>query len=179
LLYFDTARELILLALLVAAAFTDLAYGKVHNWCTFPAIMLGLMLAYISGGIDERGRFNLVQSVLGILLTGGIFGVLFLLGGFGAGDVKLAVAVGALKGWFFSLWAIACTSVVGLILALGVLVWKGQFWRGLWQSLAAVVRVRRAERVSEGSPAALTVPYGFAISAGTLWAWLLLEARVF
>ena len=178
LVYFDAARELILLILLVTAAFTDLAYGKVYNWATLPAIVLGLLLGYVLGGVNQGrstpDQFSLVQSLLGIALAGGIFGVFFLLGAFGAGDLKLAVAVGALKGWSFALAAIAYAALVGGAVALAVLVWKGQLRRGLKDSLTAVVRPgKRAKGLDPDSPARLTVPYGFAISAGTLWVWLI------
>ena len=176
--YFDTAREIILLALLVVAAFTDLAYGKVYNWCTVPAMLVGVALAYVVGGVDQ-GDFNLVQSGLGVLLAAAIFGVLFLLGAFGAGDLKLMVAIGALKGWYFTLAAIAYSALIGGILALGVLVWKGQLRRGLRDTLVAAVRPGKLEKtVGADSPARLTVPYSFAISAGTLWAWLRFEAWI-
>jgi len=179
LVYLNAAREIILLALLVTAAFTDLAYGKVYNWCTVPAILVGLALGYVVGGVNQGGEHSLVQSGLGVLLAGAIFGVFFLLGAFGAGDLKLVVAVGALEGWHFTLAAIMYTALVGGILALGVLIWKGQLRRGLWDTLRAAVRPGKLERtVGADSPARLTVPYGFAISVGTLWAWLRFTAYV-
>jgi len=170
LIYFDVARQVALFLLLAVAAFSDLAHGKVYNWTTLPAIVLGLLLGYvIGGGNDKDVSFSLVQSLYGIALAGGIFGLFFLFGAFGAGDLKLAVAVGALQGWHFALTAIAYTALVGGVLALGVLVWKGQLRRGLRDTVTAVVRP--GKRGAEDSPARLTVPYGFAISVGTLWAW--------
>ncbi len=190
---FDVAREVILLALLVIAAYTDLASGKVYNWATVPATLAGLMIAYIVGGFGTLAQtvpsttamaaapaaggakqtFCLIDSLLGIALAGGIFGLFFLYGAFGAADVKLVVAIGALKGWFFTLLAIGASALVGGVLALGVLIWKGRLRRGLRDSLVAVVRPRKVVKDKEGdSPARLTVPYCFAISVGTLWVWL-------
>jgi len=199
-LYFDAARELILLAVLVIAAYTDLATGKVHNWATLPAAALGLMLGYIVGGVGTlsqtlpgasamagapaglggaRQASCLLDSLLGVALAGGVFGVFFLYGAFGAADVKLAVTIGALKGWYFALLAIMTSALVGGALALGVLAWKGQLGRGLRDSLLAVVRPGKLAKAKEGqSPARLTVPYCFAISVGTLWVWLM-QAGVF
>jgi prepilin peptidase CpaA len=175
--YFQTAREIILLTLLVVAAYTDLASGKVCNWSTLPALFLGLLLAYVTGGVAEgtapmgRGAANLVDSLLGVLLAGGLFGLYYLHGGgFGLGDVKLAAAVGALKGWYFALWAIVLTALVGGVMALGLLIWKGRLWRGIRDSLVAIVRPSKIKQATD-SPAALTVPYAFAISVGTLIAW--------
>jgi len=197
--YFDVARELLLLALIVAAAYTDLASGKVYNWMTVPATLLGLMLAIVIGGAGglsqtlpsasalagspeaggPRQGFCLLDSVMGIVLAGGVFGLFFLHGAFGAADVKLAVAIGALKGWYFALLAIVASGLVGGVLALGMLVWKGQLARGLRGSLVALVRPGKAVKAQEGeNPARLTVPYCFAISVGTLWVWLV-RAGVF
>jgi len=185
--YFDAAREILLLAMLVAAAYTDLAHGKVYNWITLPATLAGLMLAYIIGGFGTLGQtvpsmsvragapqgFCLVDSLLGIALAGGIFGVFFLYGAFGPADVKLVCAIGALKGWYFALLAIGASALVGGVLALGVLVWKGQLRRGLRDSMVALVRPGKlAKAKAEGSAARLTVPYCFGISVGTLWVWL-------
>jgi len=164
----------------VVAAYTDLAHGKVYNWCTLPAVFIGLLLAYIIGGLNEEGKVGLLQSGLGLLLGGGIFGLFFLLGAFGAADVKLAAAVGALKGWYFTLGAIVYSALVGGILALGLLIWKGQVRRGLRDTLVALVRPRRSQKIlGADSPAGLTVPYGFAISIGTMWAWFRLTVEVF
>jgi prepilin peptidase CpaA len=175
---FQTAREVILLALLVAAAYTDLASGKVYNWCSLPALFLGLLLAYVTGGVTEgaadggAGAANLVDGLLGLAAAGGVFGLFALCGAFGFGDVKLAAAIGALKGWRFAITAIGFSALVGGLMALALLVWKGQLWRGLRDSLRAVVRPgKAAQRLGEESPARLTIPYGLAISIGTLWAW--------
>ena len=191
--YLEGMREVALLAVLVIAAFTELAYGKVYNWLTLPAMVAGLMLNYILGGVGTLSQTLpsaggmaatarvgatadgacLLDSLLGMGLAGGLFGAFWLLGQFGGADLKLAVAVGALKGWYFALLAIVATALVGGVLALAVLVWKGRLRQGLRDSLLAVVRLRRKPQ-SEGeeSPARLTVPYGLAISVGTMWVWM-------
>jgi prepilin peptidase CpaA len=171
--YFDLARQVILLALLAVAAYTDLAFGKVYNWSTLPAIVLGLMLGYILGGVNQPGAsFSLLNSVYGIALAGGIFGVFFLFEAFGAADLKLAAAIGALTGWYFAFVAIIYASLIGGILAIAVLVWKGQLRRGLHDSAKALARPGKLKKgKGDESPARLTVPYGFALSVGTLWAW--------
>jgi len=187
-IYLDAAREVILLAVLVIAAFTDLAYGKVYNWTTVPAMLAGVMLAIALGGVGTFGQtlpsgaggafggakqsFCLIDSALGLVMAGGIFGAFFLMGAFGAADVKLAVAIGALKGWYFTLLALGASALMGGVLALAVLVWKGKLRRGLRDSLAAVLHPGKVARQAAESPARLTVPYCFAISVGTLWVWL-------
>lgn len=176
-IYFQTAREVVLLVLIVTVAYTDLAKGKVYNWTSLPALFLGLLLAYVIGGVNEgtaelgRGAANLADSGLGLLLGGGVFGLYYLHGGgFGLGDVKLGAAIGALKGWYFVLWAIVLSALVGGVMAMGLLIWKGRFWRGVRDSLVVVVRPSKLKEAAD-NPARLTLPYAAALSIGTLCAW--------
>ncbi|MFW6162737.1 MAG: A24 family peptidase [Planctomycetota bacterium] len=169
--YVEAAREIILLALLITVVYTDLAQGKAYDWCTLPAMGIGLILATVLGGV-RSGEANLVASLLGIAVAGGLFGLFYFFGGFSAGDVKMAAAIGALKGWRFALEAILYAALIGGVMALGVLIWKGQLLRGLRDTARAAVRLRRSERVLEqDSPARLTIPYGVAIALGTMWVW--------
>ena len=165
------AREIVLLVFLIAIVYTDLAYGKAYDWCTLPALGIGLVLATLIGGA-RGGEASLVSSLLGVVLAGGIFGLFFFFGGFSAGDVKIAAAVGALAGWRFALEATIYSALVGGIMAMGLLIWQGQLWRGLRDSARAAVRLGRADKhLAEDSPARLTVPYGVAIGLGTMWVW--------
>ena len=167
----DPTRHALLLTLLVVAAYTDIARGKVYNWCTYPCMFVGLAIGYIAGGWNEAD-FSLQNGLLGLAAAGGIFGLFFVLGSLGAGDVKLAAAIGALTGWHFAIGAITYSALIGGVMALALLIWRGQLARGLWDSLRASVRLKAAEKVvGADSPATLTVPYGLAVSTGTLWAW--------
>ena len=175
--YFEIGREVFLLALLVCAAFTDLAYGKVYNWCSLPGLILGLALAYGLGGLDGgtsgtgRGAVDLADSGLGVLVFGGVFGVYCLFGAFGMGDVKLAAAIGALKGWRFALGALGFTALVGGVLALGLVIWKGQLRRTLKDTVRFAWRPHKMKQASADSPGRLTIPFAFAVSVGTMLAW--------
>jgi len=160
--------------MVIVAGFTDLAYGKIHNWCSLPALAAGLLLGFWTGGVNDPEKFSLLQSAYGLLLAGGIFGVLFAFGQFSAGCVKLAAAVGALNGWRFALVATGCSALVGGVIALGVLICKGKPGRWLLDAAKMAFQPRRAEKtVGPDSPEPLTVPYGFAMAVGTLWASLM------
>ena len=171
--YVATAREVILLAFLITIVFTDLAYGKAYDWCTLPAMGIGLILATVLGGV-RGGDANLVNSLLGLLLAGGLFGLFYFFGGFSAGDVKIAAAIGALKGWQFAIWAIFYGSLVGFVMAMGLLIWRGKALRGLRDTARAQLRLWRGARsLPEDSPARLTIPYGVALGLGGLWLWFM------
>lgn len=174
-----------LLALLVVAAYTDLSRGKVYNWCTYPAIGLGLALGHI---LDAYQPGHLVNSLAGLAIAAAIFAIPCFLGWVSAGDIKLVAAIGAVAGakiggHFFVLYATVYSALVGGVLAVAVLMWKGQLWAGLKGSLRLLVTFRRVSRSASGPSAAadsapeLTIPYGFAIASGTMLAWFVFLAR--
>ena len=72
------------------ALFTDTRRGRIPNWLTFPALGLGVALHSFVGGGD-----GLLFAAEGAALGLGLFLVPFLIGGMGAGDVKLLAALGA------------------------------------------------------------------------------------
>lgn len=85
----------LILATVVAfiALITDLRSGRVYNWLTFPAILLGWVLNLYLHGLSGLG-YSVAATILGIMLymPGGIFGLI------GMGDVKLLGALGAIGG---------------------------------------------------------------------------------
>ncbi|MBI4615591.1 MAG: prepilin peptidase [Planctomycetes bacterium] len=176
---------IVLFVFLVACAYTDLARGKVYDWCTYPTIAAGLTLNFLIGGVggnaadDPIGaNYNLVNSAAGFLLGLATLGILYAAGGLGGGDVKLAAAIGALVGWRFLIWALFYSSLVGGIVALSLALWKGRLWSSLKGSLRFLLTLR-APRLAEGEKP-LTVPFGLALVLGTYWCWFMfLDEPVF
>lgn len=168
----------VLFSLLVVSAYTDITAGKVYNRYTFPALFLGVILNYWSGGWNH-GSANLQSSLWGMALGGGIFCMFYYFGVMGGGDLKLVTAVGALKGAQFVLYAIFYTSLVGAILAVGYLVWRGKLVQGVAKSLKMGVTFRRRElteaELKDTEPARERIPYGVAISMGTMWAFFVTQ----
>jgi len=74
----------------LVAAITDFRTGKIYNWLTVPAFLLGLALSFLYAtawaGLGGAGVAFLVFFPLHFLKI------------FGAGDVKLAMAFGAVLG---------------------------------------------------------------------------------
>lgn len=105
----------LLLGVLLAGGW-DLARRRMPNWLTFGLMGLGLGMGFIAGG-----SAGLAVSLQGLLLGGALLFIPFLLGGMGAGDVKLLAAIGALKGPFFVLWAFLYGALAGGVLAVGAL----------------------------------------------------------
>lgn len=82
-------------AVAAAASVTDLKTRKIPNKLTFSAVILGLMLNLLFGGLKGLGA-----SAFGILMGFAGF-LLFAIGALKAGDIKLYMAIGALTGWRF------------------------------------------------------------------------------
>ena len=133
--YADAARiELpihgILIVLIVSALITDFKRNCIYNWRTYPAILSALALNFLASGWN-----GLLWSLSGLAVGFALLIVFYLAGGFGAGDVKLLAAIGALKGVEFVMWTMAYAALVGWIMALSVMIWKGVFWSTLQKSL--------------------------------------------
>jgi prepilin peptidase CpaA len=90
------------------AAITDVWKFKIHNLLTIPLLLSGLAYHGIAGGWE-----GFAGSLLGCLCGFFILIAFYVLGGMGAGDVKLMAALGA---WFGPL-AIANLFVVSALAA--------------------------------------------------------------
>ena len=165
------ARELGLFALLIAATYTDIAYGRICNWLVYPAIAAGLVLAVL-GQAAGAGGPDIVSSMAGLAMGAGIFGFFFLKGAMGAADVKLAAAIGALKGWEFFAWALVYITLAGCILAVAVVIWRGRFLESMKNSALFMIRPGRLRAKMEAAgQKPVLIPYGVAMAVGTMFAW--------
>lgn len=177
--------NILLLIVLSAAVFTDLKYRRIPNWQTVPALGLGVALNLVNTG----------PSGLAVSLGGGVIGlglmlVPYLLGSMGAGDVKLLMAVGALKGWPFILWTACYAALLGGVLGIFILIKRrsllqlGAFLVSRLANSSLGIYVPPRLRVRVGSlaiekPETLStcLPYGLAISLGALGALCLQYLR--
>ncbi len=179
-------RHILLAALVVSCAYTDLAKGKIYNAVTFPAIFLGLLTVYTMGGVYENGVIGI--SLVSSLAAMGIVMLLFIWpyirGGIAAGDVKLMLAVGAIGGLYnyFTVYALLYSTLIGAFMAVLLFIWKGRFIEGVKSTAKFAVTTGRVDNDgdddAEGkNTTGLTIPYGSAIAAGTMIAWFVLEVR--
>ena len=161
--------QVVLAAVVIAAAASDLRTGRIPNRITVPGAALGLALQGYHGGIHGT-----LAALAGAGLGLAIFMVLYLAGGMGAGDVKLFGAVGALVGPQALVWVFIFTGLLGGVAALALAMARGR----LRQTLASTgqlmlsfgkLRWEEARQASSlHAPGALLLPYGAVIAGGAL-----------
>jgi leader peptidase (prepilin peptidase)/N-methyltransferase len=104
-----------LLAALIAIAAIDLQRQIIPDAITLPGIVAGVLIGVGTGAW--------LDSVIGVLVGGGIFFVIIFVqpGGMGGGDMKLGAMLGAFLGWKVLLFSLLVAVTVGGVLALALL----------------------------------------------------------
>jgi len=164
----------LLFTAMIVSAYTDVARGKVYNWCTYPAIFVGLIVHGLIG-YQTGDWLCLSRGLLGLAIGAGLFLLPYRFGLVGGGDVKLMGAVGALQGPNFVVLSAFLSAVVGAIFGFSVLIWKGRFREGMRNLGSAALKPwKLKEKVVDDT----RLPYGLAIALGTFWAWFVKEGLV-
>ncbi len=149
-----TITDVLLAALLGVAVYTDVRTSRIPNALTFTGMAVGIVLQALHG--------DFLSGILGIVATFLPGFVFWRLGrAWGAGDVKLLMAAGALLGPWEGLRLVAFVIVVSIPFSL----WK------LWRSgrLVSFFRVLKAglQKDAEG-PQPASTPFAVAIAV----AWI-------
>lgn len=162
--------DFVLLMVLGICMCTDLRSQKIYNAVLLPAFIFALGYYLLTAGVSGV-LFSLKGGLVGLML----FLLPYLLGGIGAGDVKLLAIVGALKGTEFVFYSFILTSIVGGIIALLVLVAGGRLvkaLRGLGMAvklaLLTHLTVWRLPSLNDGNNQSQSFPYGVAIAVGSV-----------
>ena len=154
------------LIVLAVATFTDLRSRRIPNWLVVPFMGLGIVVSTWLHGWHGLGQ-SFGGLGLGILL----YGFLFWMGGMGAGDVKLAAAIGAWIGPNQLFFALIVTAMAG---GLMVFVWAlfGGFLKDMFTGASNLTFGWKNREVREEmvltNPLKRKMPYAPAIAIGTL-----------
>lgn len=146
----------VLVAALIAAV-TDVWKFKIHNLITLPLLLSGLGFhLWVGGLVGEPGPpkvMGLSESMQGMLCGFGVLFVFYLLGGQGAGDVKLMAAIGAWLGVPFTFYVFLASAVVQGIYALVLVVFYrnlSETWGRLRVELYRVATISRHLGADDG-----------------------------
>jgi prepilin peptidase CpaA len=155
------------LAVLGISVTYDLRFRRIPNWVTFPAMVVGVGYHTFTGGLQ-----GLFLSIGGLLVGFGVLVVFYMLGGMGAGDVKLMAAIGALLGPKDVLFAALYTAIIGGMYAVILIVAQGRNRSALGRfALMAkgLVSTGHLTYIAKDENEKTTpLCYGIAIAVGTL-----------
>lgn len=147
----------------MVAGVLDWRYRRIPNWLTVTGLVAGLAANTILGRWQ-----GLKFALLGVLLGLGLLLPFVLLRSLGAGDWKLAGALGACLGPRQLLSVLIGTIFVAGAMALGLVIWKGRLKRTLVNIahlLGALFSLRMpGSEVSLDDPQATRIPFGVAMA---------------
>lgn len=152
-------------------AITDWRTHRIPNRLTVTAAIAALLINTGIAGVDGA-----LQSGMGLVAGLALFLPLFLIGKFGAGDVKGMAAVGAFVGPYGVLLAACWTLIAGMIGGLALLVALGG-----WPAVLSMFDHWMGRKSGITTPhvelARVRFPYGFAIAFGTAVSIMLTTVR--
>lgn len=158
--------DILLLSILLVCVITDLKSRKIYNKIIFPS----LVIAFFTHLLLE-GWSALFHSIIAFFIGIAILLIPYLLGGMGAGDVKLLALIGAIKGTLFVFYTAVYMGLIGGVIAIGVLLFRNGVLFRLKSIYYFFMSWRFGFRVpliiNQGGMTS-TYPYGVAIAGGAL-----------
>lgn len=152
------------LAVALIAIFYDLKYRIIPNFITIPSVICGICIHTITSGIT-----GFYSSIFALSIGAGFFIIFYLLGGMGAGDVKLMGGVGALVGLKLMGPLLIFTAFIGGIMALykiiSVQLLKKFKKFNYNDNINKTDKYNLSQKIN---PMKTSIPYGVAIGFGTL-----------
>jgi prepilin peptidase CpaA len=153
--------------LAISAGILDWRYRRIPNWLTVSGLAAGVAV----NTILYRWP-GLKAALLGTLLGLGLLLPFVLVRSLGAGDWKLAGALGACLGPRQLLSVLVGTVLVAGVMALAVVIWKGrlkQTFLNIAHLLAALFSLRMpGSEVSLDDPQSTKIPFGVAMALTVL-----------
>jgi len=145
------------------AGWTDLRSRRIPNWLTVPGLLIGVAANTVLGGWS-----GLKTSLLGAAIGLALLLPFVLLRSLGAGDWKLAGALGAFAGPGLLVNLLLGSVFVAGVMAVVLIIYKGrvrQTLRNMGHILVSLVTFRLpGAQVSLDNPESLKVPYGVALA---------------
>jgi prepilin peptidase CpaA len=176
-----TAPLAIVLVASLIAAVTDLWKFRVYNILTFPLLLTGL--AY-HGWYGHLGG-----SLMGALIGFGALIMLHVLGGVGAGDVKLMAGVGAWLGVEYTLYVFIVSSLAAGLYSLGLVLLNGRLVETVVNLQILIIRLKNVGRylgsddrmeveVNGEDRRSRVIPFGAMVAIGVVSTLILISYNV-
>lgn len=161
----------ILLILLVTAVLSDLRTHRIPNVLVFPALALSLLVHTLGSGME-----GLLATGAGLAVGMAMLLPFYLIGGMGAGDVKLVGVVGSLLGPWGALVTGIATLMAGAVLGIAVIVWQRcrppveLYLRQVTGVQGNMLHATAVSTATDQTPCVNKIAYSPAIAAGTILA---------
>jgi prepilin peptidase CpaA len=155
---------------LIVAAVIDGYELRVPNLITYPFMIGGWVYSTYANGLEGLG-WSLMGTALGV----SILLLFYVIGGMGAGDVKLMGGVGAWIYWTHTWYCIIGFAIVGALMAIAMVVVRGKWkhhYEQFWKIATEIVVIRDPEKLAaiaaERKPTMMLLPYGIPIAVATI-----------
>jgi prepilin peptidase CpaA len=155
-----------LIPLAVIIAYYDVRYRRIPNAFVLATLASGLIVNIIFGGLQGA-----LTSLGGCLLAFTLMFILHVFGAMGAGDVKLFAAVGSVTGAQLVLPTFFVVILTGGVLAVCLMLRAGAIratMQRVLQILVGLLPGWQMPRFAVPADKRLTIPYGVAITLGSL-----------
>lgn len=159
---------LVLGTALLISLITDIKSRKILNIVTLPSIAFAFIYYISTSGFE-----GLLFSGKGFLVGFGLLLIPYLLGGMGAGDVKLMAAIGALMGTKFVLYAFVFIAIIGGFIGAFLIIRNKGLINSLKSFFFNTVYFRSeigSALLKNNKESSISFPYGVAIVLGTVCA---------
>ena len=160
--------------LFLVIVYNDVRYRRIPNPYVLAVLIIGFGLNALFGGVAGA-----LSSLAGVAMAFGLMFILHIVGSMGAGDVKLFGAVGAVIGSHLVLPTFVVVVLTGGLLALIISLFSGTLRTTLWRVLNILVGLMPGAKIPRYEIPAdrrLTIPYGVAITVGSLMSFLYFRA---
>lgn len=168
------AISALLVPLAIVITYYDVRYRRIPNAVVLATLISGLAINSVTGGISGA-----LASICGCVLAFCLMFMLHVFGAMGAGDVKLFAAIGALIGSNMVLPTFLVITLVGGVLAVCATLRAGEFKETLYRVLqifASLLPGWEMPRFTVPANRRHTIPYGVAITTGSLISLMLFHA---
>jgi prepilin peptidase CpaA len=157
-----------LITLLALCVASDVRSNKIPNIVTVPFAIAAVALHTFNNGID-----GLLFSTAGMATGIALLVLPYVMGGMGAGDVKLMGAVGSFLGAKATLGAFLFVAIAGGIYSLALILIRRDVFKGFFSEkllvLSSMVLLRQYVPIqTESSGQKPRLKYGVAIAFGTM-----------
>jgi prepilin peptidase CpaA len=163
---YNTSVTVLLLILIISAAY-DLRSHRIPNYLTYTAMLLGIIFnTSLTGFEGLLFSFTGTATGLGVLFT------FYLMGGMGAGDVKLLGSVGSFLGAKGVFWSFLFSAIAGGLYSIILLIVFRKKFTGLFSNIyySGVHLIMTRRLLDFGTIHTDNRPrlcYGLAIAVGT------------